>query len=120
VATDPTHATRLALATLTALQQTLTADFPQNQYIGKKYADQFNAALDSLARLGFDVSEMRLSPSEVAARVSTANYMTNEKRYSEPSVERNYLLMKVNTVLGYFSLGGGDPPKTIGFRPPTS
>jgi hypothetical protein len=119
MAQDPSHALRLALAQLQALQQTLTSDSATSRYVDKKYVDEFHSALDSLAALGFDIDQMRVPASEVARRASLANYMTGEQRYSEPSVERSYLLLKTSTVLGYFALATSEPPRRVGFHPPS-
>lgn len=116
--TDHLTALQIGYAQLAALRDVLIGD--TSVYLPEKYANEFEAALDGVAKANFDVTALRLDRAQIAPSFYTSNYGTGEKRHTQPQVERRYLLMKVLAALGYFDFAASSPPKHIGFRPPNA
>lgn len=97
------------LARLTALKNNLPK-WP----IPKKYGDEFNLILDELGRIsGENLGEFKLPASEIKPRVTSSNYLTGQVTYSSESFcDKDFLLMKIDGVLGYFTLSL-QPTKTV-------
>lgn len=89
------------LARLTALKNNL----PKN-LVERKYADEFNSVLTELEKnSGENLNEFKISASEIKPRVTSFNMLSGNRTYSAESYcDREFLLMKIDGVLGYFTL----------------
>ena len=89
------------LARLTALKNNL----PKHS-VERKYADEFNSILTELGMIsGESLDEFKIPASEIQPRVMSFNMMSGNKTYSSTSYcDKEFLLMKVDGVLGYFTL----------------
>jgi hypothetical protein len=89
------------LARLTALKNNLP-----KHLVSRKYADEFNSILAELEKSsGEDLNEFKIPASEIQPRVTSFNMISGQKTYSFDSYcEREFLLMKIDGVLGYFTL----------------
>jgi len=89
------------LAQLTALKNNIPKDL-----VPRKYADEFNTIISELAQISADnLDDFLVPPSEIKPRVTSFSYVTGQKDYSTESYcQREYLLMKIDGVLGYFTL----------------
>lgn len=90
------------LARLTALKNNL----PENS-VSRKYVDEFNSITVGLEEISNEtLKEFKISESEIKPRLLSWNYLTGgEKKYSsEHYCQKEYLLMKIDGVLGYFTL----------------
>ncbi len=104
-----------SLARLTALK----ANIPQHN-VGKKYADEFNSVVNILEEFsGDNLVEFKFPESEIKPIVVSFNMISGSKSYSAESFcDREYLLMKLDGVLGYFtlSLQPNEIKEQIGFH----
>jgi hypothetical protein len=107
-----------AYATLEALRKNI----PEGYHIPAVYVTEYHRALDHLQSLGVDVAEFRVPPEEVQRRATSANARTGQVRYrDQPEVRRDFLLVKLDTILRYFELITVQPEQPIrrlGFRTP--
>ena len=90
------------LARLTALKNNL----PKNP-VHRKYADEFNSILVGLEKISTeDLNEFKIPDHEIKPQLMSWNYLTggNKKYSSESYCQRDFLLMKIDGVLGYFTL----------------
>lgn len=89
------------LARLTALKNNLP-----KYSVPRKYADEFNSILAELEKnSGENLNEFKIPASEIHPRVTSFNAMSGRKTYSSESYcDREFLLMKIDGVLGYFTL----------------
>jgi hypothetical protein len=89
------------LSRLTALKGNL----PKST-VDRKYADEFNSIITELETISSEtLTDFKISASEIRPRIVSSNYITGEKSYSPESYcDRNFLLMKIDGVLGYFTL----------------
>jgi len=100
-------------ATLVALKNNL----PKNDNIQEKYVRIFNSEIERLTNLGFnDLKEFKVPESEIKPLLLGWNYITGgDKKYSqERYVDREFLLIKVDSVLGFFSVHSSK--EEIGFK----
>lgn len=105
-----------AYAMLQSLRKNIDL-IPSN--IEEKYVKEFHSALDRLQTIGIDVTEFRISDSEIKPRLWSKNFDTGEKRYShEKYVDKPLILTKLDAILGYFEITTAEKPKTIGFHKP--
>lgn len=89
------------LSRLTALKNNL----PKN-YVERKYADEFNSILIELEKASNEsLSEFKIPESEIEPRVISWNMLSGNRQYSEQKYcDKEFLLMKIDGVLGYFTL----------------
>ena len=89
------------LARLTALKNNLP-----KHLVPRKYADEFNSILVELENnSGENLGEFKIPASEIQPRVTSFSMMSDRKTYSSESYcDKDFLLMKVDGVLGYFTL----------------
>jgi hypothetical protein len=89
------------LARLTALKNNL----PKHLVL-RKYADEFNSVLAELEKNSNEnLNEFKILTSEIQPRVTSFNMISSSKTYSsETYCDREFLLMKIDGVLGYFTL----------------
>jgi hypothetical protein len=82
------------------------------------FVDDIHAALDHLRDAGFDVEEFRI-PSSVMKRSMSGSYMGGSMSrvpVGDPYVDRDFLLQRINAVIGYFQMLGGKQDRPMGFR----
>ena len=103
------------LARLTAIKNNL----PPSS-VPSKYSDEFNSILEKLEEnTDENLTEFKIPRSEVQPRVVSFNMLSGNKSYSsENYCDREFLLMKIDGVLGYFTLllQPSDVKNTIGFH----
>lgn len=109
-----------AYATLHALRSNIDSITTAGARVEEKYVEEYHAALDTLERIGIDVAQFRISPSEVQHRepIITVIYpgIERPKQYTkEKYVAKALLLTKLDTILMYFQLTHSDEPRRIGF-----
>lgn len=111
-----------AYATLSSLRNNvsqMTSNVPET------YVHEFHSVLNRLEGIGRDVSEYRITDSEIAPRVisiSTLTFRNGPKAgtsYSkEKYVDKHLILYKLDAILSYFEIITAKPPREIGFRTP--
>ena len=86
------------------------------------YVYEYHKALEKLQAIGIDISEFRI-PDAQLKHIDTAVPMYQEsKRVSSPKlskekyVDKPFILMKLDTVLGYFEIKTSEKPRDIGFK----
>ena len=90
----------MALAKLQALK----TNIPKGLGVSAKYADEYNSAIDYLLNMQNDelLIKEKIDQSEIYNPITG---ITNEKTYyGERSIRRDFLMSKIDTVLGYFTL----------------
>jgi len=108
-----------AYARLTSLHQLLTNNL-RGGFIGEQYVSEYHSALDQLGHAGYDVSDFRIPMSSLKLRSTGGNYLTGETYYAEEKeVEHGQFLMRLQSVLSYFSLATESPQRKIGFASPS-
>ena len=104
---------RRAFATLSSLRQNL----PENYRLHEKYIIEYHKIIDDLRDQKIDLDEFRIPEREVKPILVQSNYLTEESEYSrERYVEKAYFLMKLDALLGYFTLTIDDKKPRIGFK----
>ena len=105
-----------ALARLKALR----ANLPDHDEVEPKYARELHEIIALLeADSGSDLGSFRVPASEIRPIIVGGNAITGHVDYSEePYVERAYLLMKIDGVIGLFEILGSQERTRIGFYPP--
>jgi hypothetical protein len=89
------------LARLTALKNNLP-----KHWVERKYADEFNSVLLELERISKEnLNEFKIPASEIQPRVISFNMLSGRRTYSsENYCDRNFLLMKINGTLNFFTI----------------
>lgn len=100
----------------------IKVNLPEGYDINEKYIDTYNKLVDELAS-GMDESlnEFLVPNNELRHRITSGNYLTGETNYSEDRwCERGMFLMKLDSLMGYFTLTLQPVPQTpehqLGFR----
>jgi hypothetical protein len=108
-----------SLAEAYARLQALKSNLPDAHEVDEKYVQEFHLALELLEPIsGYDLSRFRVPLSEVHPQVSGRNYVTGKVYYSGRKVcERSFMMMKVDSVLGFFQIQTAPRKGTIGFKP---
>ena len=103
-----------AYVTLSALRKNVD----QIGAITERYVREFHNVLDRMeSSIGTDLSEFRIPSAEVVPHATSYNTITGETHYSEEKyVERVFMLMKLDAVLGYFEIITGEEPRRMGFK----
>ncbi|MBA7692122.1 hypothetical protein ES703_100680 [subsurface metagenome] len=110
-----------AYATLSSLRKNIEQ---MGAVVEEKYVHEFHIALDSLEGIGIDVSEFRISDSELKHRDTAASQYVNGERISpykpseEKYVDKSFILTKLDAILGYFAIITSEKPRRIGFHTP--
>ena len=104
-----------AYARLNSMKKNLPERFEADQ----KYIEEYHQILDLLERTsGSDLKAFRVPASEIQRETTGGNYITGEEYYSGRQVcERSYLSMKIDGVLGFFSIKTASKSKEFGFKP---
>ena len=104
-----------AYSRVNSIQQILTNNV-RGGYVAESYVTEYHDALDQLENAGFDLTDFRVPLSALERRSRGGNYITGETYYSPyREVEHGLFLMKVQAVLGYFTLATESPKRDIGF-----
>jgi len=109
------------LAKLLARLTALKANLPQKgRGVPEKYVDEFNSILKGLEEVsGEDLNEFMVPANEINPCVTSINMMSGRKTYSSESYcDREFISMKVDSVLGYFTLllEPAEKQNNLGFR----
>jgi hypothetical protein len=88
---------------------------PYESIVEETYVKEYHSILDRLERMGMDVAEFRVDASEIQPRVISSS-LEGAKYSREKYVKTTLLLIKVESILGYFQLGSEEPKRTIGFK----
>ncbi len=99
-----------ALSKIRSLRTTLTDTTLANKYeVSENYVKEYDEALEHLSALGYDIDEFAVPKNMLKRSASSANMMSGKVKYrSGLWVERTFLLMKLDSALGYFDFMRGD------------
>jgi hypothetical protein len=94
-------------------------NLPTTFEVDQKYVGEYHQILDQLQTAsGSNLNNFRVPASEIHPEVSGGNYITGEVHHSGRQVcETNYLKMKVDAVLGFFTIKTASKKKEFGFKP---
>lgn len=101
---------------LTSLKENLPSS------VEEKYVRDYHSIVDELEKItSSNLSEFRLPEGEVRSRITSGNYLTGEKKYSKNRYcDKNFLLAKLDALLGYFQFRYlSEKKEEIGFKPHT-
>jgi len=107
-----------ALVRAYTMLSSLRKNIAQIGAVLEKYVREFHTVLDRLEGIGIDVSEFRIPDSEVQPRVTMTTYGGGgaEHSYSkEKYVDKSFILVKLDAILGYFEIITSEKPRRIGF-----
>ncbi len=82
------------------------------------YVQEFHAVLDRIEGIGIDVSEFRIPDSEVEPRTMASWLEGDVSKHSyskEKYVDKSFILIKLDAILGYFEISTSEKPRRIGF-----
>lgn len=92
----------------------------QSYHVEEKYVQEYHEVLSKLEVIGIDISDFRIPDSLVKPIITSSStdvYGTSKHSYSEEKyVERTLLLIKIDSVIGYFEIVISEKPKNIGFH----
>lgn len=101
-----------AYATLKSLRKYINE---MNYGVLETYVHEFHNVLDKLEGIGIDVSEFRIPTSEVKPQITSVSRAG--RHYSEEKyVGKSYILIKIDTILGYFEIVTSEKPRRMGFN----
>ena len=87
--------------------------------VNETYVTEYHASLDLLEGIGIDVSDFRISSSEIQPLLTSWNIYDGSKTYSSAKfVPKALILTKLDSVLIYLQDTGSQKPRTIGFQTP--
>lgn len=107
-----------SLARLTALKNNI----PESSWVLQKYADEFNSILKSLVRIsGENLDEFIIPATEIRPRATSWSPSGGTKYSSERYCDKEFILMKIDGVLMYFTLilqetKPIEPEEMLGFK----
>ena len=122
MATNNQDALARALAMLKSLRKNIEQMTASS--VSETYVREFHAVLDRLESVGINVSEFRIPDSAVQPIIDRP--ITNvrgevRKHYSkEKYVDKSFMLIKLDAILGYFEIITSEKPQRIGFHTPES
>lgn len=108
-----------AYATLSSLRNNISQikDNPTEAYV-----NEYHSVLDKLGEIGVDLSEFRILESMVNPKCTFSSISSNgrvENRYTdEKYIDRHFLLIKIDAVLGYLKIITSKKPRKMGFHQP--
>lgn len=107
------------LAQAYARLKSMKDNLAKTHEVDRKYIVEYHRILDQLeAATGSKLHDFRVPDTEIHPQISGGNYITGEVHYSGRQVcERSYLAMKVDAVLGFFTIKTASRPKEFGFKP---
>jgi hypothetical protein len=96
---------RRAVARLHGLRPQVAEEARRSLYVDERLIREYHGALDLLSAIGYDVTEFRVPDDEIQRQVSSSNYLTGAKTYTETrSATGTLALAKVDAALEYFRL----------------
>lgn len=107
------------LAQAYARLKSMKDNLPKTLEVENKYVAEYHQIIDLLeSASGSDLKAFRVPQSEIHPETSGGNYITGEVHYSGRQVcERNYVMMKIDGVLGFFTIKAAPKAKEFGFKP---
>lgn len=104
----------LAYARLNSMKENLPKRFEADS----KYIEEYHQILDLLQTAsGNDLKSFRIPANEIHPETTGGNSITGEVYYSGRQVcERIYLMMKIDGVLGFFTIINAPKRKEFGFK----
>jgi hypothetical protein len=116
---DMTKDSQDELARAYAMLSSLRNNIAQMGAVEETYVREFHTVLTKLEGIGIDVSEFRISASEVTPLVTSINTLTGETTYSkEKYVHKSFILTKLDAILAYLGSITSEKPRRIGFSKP--
>lgn len=115
-----------AYVTLSSLRKNIGEMEDHN--VLETYVNAFHTVLDKVEGIELEVSEFRIPDSEVKPRVTDVGAVNyggggggGHVTYSEEKyVDKSFILIKLDAILGYFEIITSEKPRKIGFHPPES
>ena len=106
------------LAQAYARPKSMKDNLPTTFEVDQKYVAEYDQILDGLqAASGSNLNNFRVPASEIHAETAGGNVITGEVYYSGRLVcETRYLKMKVDAVLGFFTIKASPKKKEVGFK----
>jgi hypothetical protein len=106
------------LAQAYARLKSLKENLPQAFEADSKYIEEYHQILDLLHNVsGSDLTSFKVPANMIYPQTSGGNYITGEVHYSGRKVcERSYLMMKIDGMLGFFSIVTAPKRKEFGFK----
>jgi len=100
--------------------EALRSNLPEGLKVEEKYVTEFHGILSLLEKAsGADLTVFRVPGEELKRRITSANPGAGTVGYSDSKFcERSFLMMKVQGVLGFFTLELSSPKPAMGFVPP--
>jgi len=93
------------LAKSLSLLAALKNNLPQKYGVRARFVEEFNSALGELERIsGEDLKEFKVPDDEVKPRLLSVDMGGSRKYSSERYCDKDFISMKVDAVLGYFTL----------------
>ena len=103
---DKQNNIKKAYVFLVSLKETLPNDDP----VHERFVNTYNEQIDRLINLGLDDLVEFKVPSHEIKNTQLSSTMFSKERFAD----RNFLLMKINAILNFFSVSSED--KEIGFK----
>ncbi len=105
---------RRAFSTLTSLKQNV---LEEGHHLHERYVTEYHRVVDGLEKQGMDLTEFKIPQSELKPILASYNGLSGESTYSDDNyVQKTFFLMKLDALLGYFSLTIDDKKPHIGFK----
>jgi len=86
------------------------------------YVQEYHSVLDKLEGLGFNLSEYRIPDSmvkpDIGVRVTSVSGEDKTLYSGGKCVDKSFILIKLDAILGYFEIVTSEKPREIGFRTP--
>ena len=111
-----------AYATLSSLRKNIAETASHN--VPEKYVDEFHTVLNKLEGIGLDIAEFHIPDSGVApidvsgpivVSLDSGNRLTPPHYSEEKYVDKSFILMKLDAILGYFEIILSEKQRKIGF-----
>jgi len=103
---------RRAFARLTALKENLA----KGGDVREEFVQEFHEALGHLERLKFSVEEFKIPEDHIRPSITSRSNFTGEVTYSRKRyVDKTYFMIKLDSVLGYFTFSYGERKPEVGF-----
>jgi hypothetical protein len=92
-------------ARLTALRPQIAQESRNSYYVDERLIQEYHAALQPLREIGFDIDEFLVPESDIRHQVSSSNYLTNEKHYTQGrSTVGTLVTAKIDAAITYFEM----------------